>query len=69
VSLSAFVVLPVAVFTIPMADLNTPPMSPRAYDVTAESRPWPASAARLGSLILPSVEYWREVLVSSYLRV
>ena len=57
---SAFWVLPVAVLTIPMADLKTPPISPRAYEVTAERSPWPASAARLGSLIFPSVEYYRE---------
>jgi hypothetical protein len=56
---SAFWVL-VAVLTNPMADLKTPPISPRAYEVTAESSPWPASAARLGSLIFPSVEYYRE---------
>jgi len=56
VNLSAFWVLPVAVLTMPMADLKTPPISPRAYEDTAERRPWPASAARLGSLIFPSVE-------------
>ena len=58
---SAFCVLPPAVLTRPRADLRTPPMSPRAYDVTADSKPCPASAARLGSLSLPSVEYWDEV--------
>ena len=55
---SAFCVFPLAVFTRPITELKTPPMSPRAYEVTAESTPWPASAARLGSLILPSVEYY-----------
>lgn len=55
--LSAFVELPVAVWKRLFADENTPPMSPLAYEVTAERRPCPASAARLGSLSLPSVEY------------
>lgn len=42
----------------PVTEENTPPISPRAYDETADFRPWPASAARLGSFIFPSVEYW-----------
>lgn len=39
VNFSAFWVLPVAVLTSPMADLKTPPISPRAYEVTAERSP------------------------------
>lgn len=60
VILSAFCVLPVAVLTRPIADLKTPLMSPRAYEVTADKRPCPASAAKLGSLTFPSVEYWMD---------
>ncbi len=60
-SLSAFVELPVAVWKRLFADEKTPPMSPLAYEVTAERRPCPASAARLGSLSLPSVEYYISV--------
>lgn len=55
--LSAFCPLPLAVLTNPVTELNMPPRSPRAYEVTADNKPCPASAARFGSLILPSVEY------------
>lgn len=55
--LSAFCRPPAATLIRPVTLLNTPPISPRAYEVAAESRPWPASAARFGSLIFPSVEY------------
>jgi hypothetical protein len=46
-----------AVLINPVTELNTLPISPRAYEVAADIKLWPASEARFGSLILPSVEY------------
>lgn len=39
------------------SDVEVRTISPRAYELTAPRRPCAASAARLGSLILPSCEY------------
>lgn len=40
----------------PKMDVATPLISPLAYDMTADSKPSPASLARLGSLRTPLVE-------------
>lgn len=42
---------------IPISPTIAPPTSPRAYFIPDEKMSFPASASRLGSLILPSVVY------------